>query len=401
MWGRSLFTASAAASLLCSTVQAGVIPQNFSPRDVFPRNDYDAQPPCTYPFTPFVYSGCYVDPSSPIQNRALDYSPTGQNQANMTVEWCTASCKANGFRYAGLEYYGECFCGDAVNGPAAGAESDCSYACTGNNQEVCGGFDYVSVYQDPTFNPVNTSTISDYMPVGCYSEGTNGRAINFQQNNLVASTMTTEICLQACKNEGYPLAATEYASECFCGVVIGNGSTSVGSSNCNMACAGLGGSTALCTDETRHNFNCALNHEFQSIVHFLNVDNVSCLSNTHHYFWSFEHTNDNTNTELNRDDLNYFAKFHSINHFEPNHDFDHLAKFNSVIHFEPNDKLDHFCKLHNNNNIKHDDFGIIHNFDNFHIGSHFDAIDNIKHDDRHGKPDNHKCYVNTFIYDVY
>ncbi|MCJ1417082.1 hypothetical protein MMC32_003421 [Xylographa parallela] len=130
----------------------------------------------------------------------------------MTVELCTSSCKANGFRYAGLEYYGECFCGDAVNGPPAGSESDCSFACTGDKSEVCGGFDYVSIYQDTTFTPVNTQTIADYLPLGCYSEGTNGRAISFQQNSVLPLTMTTEICLQACKNEGYPFAATEFAS---------------------------------------------------------------------------------------------------------------------------------------------------------------------------------------------
>ncbi|MCJ1322778.1 hypothetical protein MMC15_008128 [Xylographa vitiligo] len=203
MWAKSLLTASAAASLLGSAVEAGVIP-------LLPRNDYPAQPPCMYPYTPFVYSGCYVDPSLPT--RALDWSPD-LNSQNMTVELCTSSCKANGFRYAGLEYYGECFCGDAVNGPPALSESDCSFACTGNNAEICGGFDFVSIYMDPTFTPVNNQTITDYVELGCYSEGTNGRAIAFQQNNLLASTMTTEICLQACKDEGYPFAATEFASQ--------------------------------------------------------------------------------------------------------------------------------------------------------------------------------------------
>ena len=54
------------------------------------RNDYPAQPPCSYPFTPFNYGGCYVDPSIP--NRALDFA-TNMDFQNMTVEKCTASCK--------------------------------------------------------------------------------------------------------------------------------------------------------------------------------------------------------------------------------------------------------------------------------------------------------------------
>ena len=89
MWAKSLLTASAAASLLGSAVEAGVIP-------LLPRNDYPAQPPCMYPYTPFVYSGCYVDPSLPT--RALDWSPD-LNSQNMTVELCTSSCKGTSYPY--------------------------------------------------------------------------------------------------------------------------------------------------------------------------------------------------------------------------------------------------------------------------------------------------------------
>ena len=32
---------------------------------------------------------------------------------------------------------------------------------------VCGGFDRLSVYQDPTFVAVNDSIISDYSNMGC------------------------------------------------------------------------------------------------------------------------------------------------------------------------------------------------------------------------------------------
>ncbi|MCJ1308832.1 hypothetical protein MMC25_002487 [Agyrium rufum] len=129
----------------------------------------------------------------------------------MTVELCVSSCKSNGFRYAGLEYYGECFCGDSVNGPAA-PETDCSYACTGNTSETCGGFDRVSIYQDPTFTQSDTTGTTDYMSLGCYSEGYNGRAVAFQQV-VNASALTTEVCLQTCKSKNYPLAATEYSGE--------------------------------------------------------------------------------------------------------------------------------------------------------------------------------------------
>ncbi|MCJ1409529.1 hypothetical protein MMC19_003610 [Ptychographa xylographoides] len=166
----------------------------------------------------------------------------------MTIELCTASCKSNGFRYAGLEYYFQCFCGDSIYGASADP-SNCNLACTGDSTEVCGGNDFVSIYADPTFPALDNTTISDYTGAGCYSEGTAGRAIQFQQT-VNKATMTTESCLQQCKNEGYPLAATEYGQECYCGVVIGNGSLPVSSSNCNIPCNGnsneiCGGSSYL------------------------------------------------------------------------------------------------------------------------------------------------------------
>lgn len=83
-------------------------------------------PSCPAPFTPFVYSGCYTSVSNP------DTLPfrTEVPRANMTVEKCQAACKGNGYRFAGLEYYGECRCGSSIGGIKV-AESDCKLACTG------------------------------------------------------------------------------------------------------------------------------------------------------------------------------------------------------------------------------------------------------------------------------
>ena len=199
---RSLFTVSSLAACFLSTNASA---------NIFNRNDanYPGVSPCTYPFTSFDYVGCYIDPSAP--DRALAYD-TQLSTSNMTVELCTASCKANGFIYAGLEYYGECFCGDTVSGPAT-TQDQCNYPCSGNNSETCGGFDRISIYMDPTFAPTDKTTISDYVSMGCYTEGYNGRAVAFQQNQVNSSTLTTEICLQTCKNSNYPLAATEYAGQ--------------------------------------------------------------------------------------------------------------------------------------------------------------------------------------------
>jgi hypothetical protein len=94
----------------------------------------------------------------------------------------------------------------------------------------CSG--YISIYQDTTFPAVNDSVITDYNYVGCYSEGVGGRALEYQQD-LNTSTITIEECLFACKAGGFAFAGVEYASQCFCNVVLGNGSVPLPASSCS------------------------------------------------------------------------------------------------------------------------------------------------------------------------
>ncbi|KAJ8065071.1 hypothetical protein OCU04_005784 [Sclerotinia nivalis] len=196
-------------------------------------------PTCTNT-TDFVYAGCFIDPSDPS---ALLFR-TNINSQNMTVEICVDFCKGNGYKYAGLEYYGECFCGASVGGPQT-VESNCSFPCTGNNNESCGGNDILSVYQDTTFPTVDTTTISDYSPMGCYSDlGPNGRTLAWRQDQIPDANLTIEACLHACKEGGYAFAGVEYSQECYCGVVLGNGTAKVDESNCQMTCNG--NTTELC-----------------------------------------------------------------------------------------------------------------------------------------------------------
>ncbi|TGO57116.1 hypothetical protein BCON_0069g00100 [Botryotinia convoluta] len=196
-------------------------------------------PTCTNT-TDFVYAGCFIDSSSPS---ALLFR-TDLNSQNMTVEICVDFCKGNGYKYAGLEYYGECFCGASVGGPQT-SELNCSFPCTGDNTESCGGNDILSVYQDTTFPTVDSTTISDYQPMGCYSDlGPNGRTLAWKQDQIPNADLTIEACLHACKEGGYAFAGVEYSQECYCGVVLGNGTAKVDESNCQMTCNG--NTTELC-----------------------------------------------------------------------------------------------------------------------------------------------------------
>ncbi|POR33498.1 Uncharacterized protein TPAR_06315 [Tolypocladium paradoxum] len=189
-------------------------------------------PPCLDKFKPFVSSGCFQDGNPP----ALVYR-SSQDQKTMTVEKCIAECKGNGFRYAGLKYYGVCFCGATVNGPQVD-DSQCSFPCNGNKAETCGGDKTLSVWQDPTFSKGPNVTIDDYKSVGCYTDDSKkGRTLSWPVK-LDATTFTTKGCLAACEKDGYPFAGTEYGGECWCGVVLANDTTKVDDKECNIPCKG-------------------------------------------------------------------------------------------------------------------------------------------------------------------
>ncbi|KAF1963834.1 WSC-domain-containing protein [Byssothecium circinans] len=214
------------------------------------------QPPCVYPYTKFVYSGCFADS---VSSRALPFM-TELEFNNATVEQCTSYCKGNNYRYAGLEYHGQCFCGTSVSAPAA-PEGECNLPCNGDPTQACGGQDRISIYQDPTFPDADDIAISsDFLSLGCYTEGTSGRSLDYSQwDHLNVSAMTTETCLTACGKKGFPFAGTEFGRECYCGVVLGNGTTSTSAGECSTPCSG--NSTQTCGGTDRLSLYVAKNLE--------------------------------------------------------------------------------------------------------------------------------------------
>ncbi|KAI1812092.1 WSC domain-containing protein [Poronia punctata] len=199
---------------------------------------YNELPPCLAPFDPFVYTGCY-DNGQRGQKEALTLR-TDLDVQNMTVETCVSECKGNGYRLAGLSYYGVCYCGQTVS-TALLEEDQCSFACTGNSSQSCGGDTQINIWMDPTFPPIEQQNdISEYVPVGCWTDDSSeGRALFYRQDNVDASTMTTDSCLKSCLNGGFPFAGTEYGGECYCGVVVGNGTQlATDAETCNVPCNG-------------------------------------------------------------------------------------------------------------------------------------------------------------------
>jgi hypothetical protein len=83
--------------------------------------------------------GCYSDSTNA---RTLTASI---NIAGNTVEKCQAACQANGYRYAGMEFGSQCFCGNSI-GNGGAPVSSCAMPCPGDSTEVCGGSNALSLY---------------------------------------------------------------------------------------------------------------------------------------------------------------------------------------------------------------------------------------------------------------
>jgi len=70
--------------------------------------------------------------------------------SNATVANCLDACRAQGYLYCGAEYYSECYGAKTINSSLAiGGDplaAGCSYACSGNKTEACGGSNRILVY---------------------------------------------------------------------------------------------------------------------------------------------------------------------------------------------------------------------------------------------------------------
>ena len=205
--------------------------------------------PSTVPLVsgPYSFVGCY---SEATNNRALS------DAANLTaksVDNCAAFCKSSGpYTYFGVEYFGECYCGNRLNGGSV-PSTGCTFPCDLNNTQICGGSNVLDLYQltanlttsssstvsklsttssvtasttsvssttsilttsatpTPT-GPVTVQSLSGWTFLACYTEGTNTRALSDLQNPIPAQNVSVENCAAACSTYAY--FGVEYSSEC-------------------------------------------------------------------------------------------------------------------------------------------------------------------------------------------
>ncbi|KAK3944151.1 WSC domain-containing protein [Diplogelasinospora grovesii] len=89
--------------------------------------------------------GCFVDNSTARVLSKYTWMPG----SGVSVETCMAKCGSRGWGVFGVEYGGECYCGDAVPTAEklAGSEWECrAMFCNGDSREFCGGSKRILVY---------------------------------------------------------------------------------------------------------------------------------------------------------------------------------------------------------------------------------------------------------------
>ncbi|CAN0158496.1 unnamed protein product, partial [Ectocarpus sp. 13 AM-2016] len=94
----------------------------------------------------------------------------------------------------------QCWCGDN-EGYDANGDGVCEMSCSGDSDEICGGFYSMTVYENPE---------SDYL--GCYSDPADDRIF---ERMASSDDMTAEVCLGHC--DAYRYYGTQYSTECWCG----------------------------------------------------------------------------------------------------------------------------------------------------------------------------------------
>ncbi|KAJ8496398.1 hypothetical protein ONZ51_g1161 [Trametes cubensis] len=202
---------------------------------------------------PWTYGACYVD--NAFGRIMMTQLPDNQN---VTVQSCIASCDAQNFTLAGLEFSVQCFCGNTlIDGAVTADEDTCNMACGGASAQACGGPNRLSVYTStgnvtalPVPTPQNASLPGQWEYKGCLEEPNGARVFPYQL--IYTNNNTIEACLNQCAAFGYPAAGAEFGDECWCGDITDVQNNSPGFSDeaeCNIACSG--DPIHLCGGESR------------------------------------------------------------------------------------------------------------------------------------------------------
>eukprot|EP00752_Nemacystus_decipiens_P007908 g7065.t1 len=230
---------------------AGPTPTPPTPTPPTPTPTPTPTPPTPSPRTPtpsakYQLEGCSED-NVPRGKRVMSVGPISRDE--MSAEICFKLCMERdaGYTYFGTQYAIECFCSTAVPQDLDLSDLDCTEPCAKNTDEICGGFDAISVYMigdgaGPTPTPStpapHTPTTEAYTLKDCYVDNRDSRVMEAKMDTGSDTKMSEEICYGMCtnKNAGYTYFGLQYSHECWCSTTFSEAATTEGAV-CNYKCS--------------------------------------------------------------------------------------------------------------------------------------------------------------------
>ncbi|KAH8205158.1 hypothetical protein TruAng_000723 [Truncatella angustata] len=96
--------------------------------------------------TDWTYKSCFMEPQ---WGRALSNLVKADDR--LTINMCLDACKSANYKFAGLEYGRECWCGNTMADGLEDASDpacvmQCDMVCGGNSSQICGGRATISMY---------------------------------------------------------------------------------------------------------------------------------------------------------------------------------------------------------------------------------------------------------------
>ena len=179
----------------------------------------------------FSYLGC-ANQTSPVA--LVGMSKTNSN--NMTTESCQDYCLDNNYGLAATQNGDTCYCGNGLQSYSAVGQESCNVACGGNQTEICGGAQSLSVWNSTsaTIPPTTVKAVGAYPLEGCYS----GSKVLSAASYTSAMGLTVESCVGYCITKGYKVAGVQDGKTCYCDSQLATTAQQESLSSCNVLCAG-------------------------------------------------------------------------------------------------------------------------------------------------------------------
>lgn len=142
-----------------------------------------------------------------------NHSLTGAAYAclGMTVEMCMNFCDVMGFPVAGLEYGGECYCGNAFENGGGECSGGCSTPCIGDETQLCGGDWKMNVYERVDIQTPLNAGCAGGVSEGCalgncsqynFTAAWGGDKVNWDAKGALLPN-ATDVCALPCEVVAY------------------------------------------------------------------------------------------------------------------------------------------------------------------------------------------------------